>query len=202
MTTETTQKAGLDELVEALTGFRLAVRTHAGYQESGEIANPDVVADALHATLSRIAAERGIAREAGTQEGGTLGRVLAIIRNVDEWLDAAVSEDYKTEPLGQHWGRVAKIGEEIGEARDELILGTVDSAYGRAIAALIALTGQNPRKGVCGTLDGLLKELGDVVVTGMFALQHFTKNENQTAAAIMAALEKAAKRAAEAGYGD
>lgn len=124
------------------------------------------------------------ARSAAEQDAGTLERVLVIIRNVDEWLDAEVSEDYRTDPLGQHWARVAKVAEETGEA----------------IEALIALTGQNPRKGVCGTLDDLLGELGDVAMTGMFAIQHFTKDEQRTAAVIMAALEKAAKRAAEAGY--
>jgi hypothetical protein len=114
-----------------------------------------------------------------------LDRVLAIIRDVDKWLDAEVAADYVTEPLGQDWARVAKVAEETGEA----------------IAALIAMTGQNPRKGVCGTLDDLLGELADVAMTGMFAIQHFTKDEGQTAAVLMKALEKAASRAAKAGYG-
>ena len=114
----------------------------------------------------------------------TLERVLAIIRNVDAWLDAEVGGDYGAEPLGQDWARVAKAAEESGEA----------------VAALIAYTGQNPRKGVCGTLDELLGELADVACTGMFAIQHFTKDEQQTAAVILAAMEKAASRAAKAGY--
>ena len=54
-TTEVTR----DRLVEALTEFYLSVRNYRGYQESGQIAHPDEVAGALHATLSRIAAERG-----------------------------------------------------------------------------------------------------------------------------------------------
>lgn len=115
---------------------------------------------------------------------GTLGRVLEIIRNVDTWLDAEAGPGYDERSLAQDWARVAKASEEVGEA----------------IEALIAMTGQNPRKGVCGTLDDLLGELGDVVVTGMFGIQHFTKDEQRTAAVIMAALEKAAARAAEAGY--
>jgi NTP pyrophosphatase (non-canonical NTP hydrolase) len=110
--------------------------------------------------------------------------VLAIIRNVDLWLDADVAETYQGQPLAQDWGRVAKVAEETGEA----------------VEALIAYTGQNPRKGVCGTLDDLLGELADVAMTGMFAIQHFTKDETKTAAVLMAALEKAAGRAAEAGY--
>ena len=72
---------------------------------------------------------------------------------------------------------------------------------GEAIAALIAMTGQNPRKGVCGTLDGLLGELGNMAVTGIFAIQHFTKDEAKTFAVLTAAMEKAASRAAQAGYG-
>ena len=50
-------KVTRDELLEALTGFRLSVRTNRG-EERGEIAEPETVADVLYATLSRIAAER------------------------------------------------------------------------------------------------------------------------------------------------
>ena len=61
-TTETTEAAidGItrDNLTEALTEFYLPVRTHRGYQESGQVAHPGAVAVALYATLSRIAAER------------------------------------------------------------------------------------------------------------------------------------------------
>lgn len=115
-----------------------------------------------------------------------LERVLAIIRNVDEWLDAEVSAGYQGQPLAQDWARVAKVAEEVGESID----------------ALIGCTGQNPRKGHYGGVDELLGELADVAVTGMFAIQHFTKDERRTGAVVMASLEKAAKRAAEAGYGD
>ena len=61
-TTETTEAAidGItrDNLTDALTEFYLPVRTHRGYQESGQVAHPGEVADVLYATLSRIAAER------------------------------------------------------------------------------------------------------------------------------------------------
>ena len=82
--------------------------------------------------------------------------MLAIIRNVNTWLDAEVAAGYAAEPLGQDWARVAKVAEEAGEA----------------IAALIAMTGQNPRKGVCGTLDDLLGELADVAMTGILGIRH------------------------------
>ena len=115
-----------------------------------------------------------------------LDRVLTIIHNVDEWLDSDVSVTYREQPLGQDWARVAKVAEEVGEAID----------------ALIGCTGQNPRKGHYGEVEDLLGELADVAMTGMFAIQHFTKDNARTASVIMAALEKAAARAAEAGYGE
>jgi NTP pyrophosphatase (non-canonical NTP hydrolase) len=111
-------------------------------------------------------------------------RLLTIIRNVDRWLDAEVAGEYAAQPLGQDWARVAKTAEEVGEA----------------IAALIAMTGQNPRKGVCGTLGDLLGELGDTAVTAIFAIQHFTKDETRTAEIVIAAMEKAGARAEKAGY--
>lgn len=46
-----------DMLAQALTEFYLTVREGTGYLR-GQIANPVTAADALHATLSRIAAER------------------------------------------------------------------------------------------------------------------------------------------------
>lgn len=66
MTTETTQEAWPIEvtpgmLTEALTEFYLVVRSGSGRQKS-QVADPAEVADALHATLSRIAAERGPVR--------------------------------------------------------------------------------------------------------------------------------------------
>ena len=88
------------------------------------------------------------------------GRVEAM----DEHLDSRVAGVYKDQPLAQDWGRVAKVSEECGEAID----------------ALIAWTGQNPRKGVCGTIDDLLNELADVVMTGVLAIQHFTKDADET----------------------
>ena len=47
-----------EQLGAELEEFRLAVRTPAGRQESGIVADPDDVAEVLHATLSRMAALR------------------------------------------------------------------------------------------------------------------------------------------------
>ena len=52
--TETQQR---DDLAAALDGFWLTIAGE-GRRVHGQIANPDEVADALHATLSRIIAER------------------------------------------------------------------------------------------------------------------------------------------------
>ena len=82
----------------------------------------------------------------------------------DEHLDEGVAQEYKDQPLAQDWARVAKVNEEAGEA----------------IQALIALTGQNPRKGVTGTLGELLDELADTALSAIYAIQHFTKNEVTT----------------------
>ena len=45
---------------------------------------------------------------------------------------------------------------------------------GEVAAAYIGLTGTNPRKGVTHTLDDVVDELLDVIVTAMVALNHFS----------------------------
>ena len=85
------------------------------------------------------------------------------IRAVDQWLDSAVPEHYQR-TLAQDWARVAKVTEEAGEA----------------IEALIGFTGQNPRKGITHTRRDVLDELADVALTGILAIQHFTKNPRVT----------------------
>ncbi|GLY82053.1 MazG-like family protein [Actinoallomurus iriomotensis] len=60
--------------------------------------------------------------------------------------------------------RIMKISEELGE---------VTQAY-------IGFTGQNPRKGKTHTKDDVLKELADVTVTALCAIQHFTQDPTET----------------------
>jgi len=86
-------------------------------------------------------------------------RALVIWMNDD--LDGEVAERYKDQPLAQDWARVAKAGEEVGEAID----------------ALIGITGQNPRKGEYGEFGDLIAELADVSLTGLYAIQHFLKGD-------------------------
>jgi len=118
-----------------------------------------------------------------TDQGLTLEEVLGAVHDVDVWLDRDVAEAYRDQPLAQDWARVGKAAEEMGEA----------------IAALIACTGQNPRKGVCGTQDEMLGEVADFVVTGIFGIQHFTKDSLRTWEIVSAALAKAHRRALEHG---
>ena len=131
--------------------------------------------------------------------------ILETIEAVDAWLDGAVAAEYGEQPLSQDWARTAKVGEETGEAQEELKawrraaldqarVSEIDIPAGRAISALIAVTGQNPRKGVHGTREALLKELADVVCTGLFAIQHFTKDTNMTWMILLETLDKARSR--------
>ena len=117
-----------------------------------------------------------------TPAEATLGRLAETVEVVDAWLDAAVAPGYRDEPLAQDWARVAKASEEVGEAVD----------------ALIRWTGQNPRKGVCGTLDELLDELADVATAGLYAIQHFTKDSGETMERLMATAERHRQRVLDA----
>ena len=110
----------------------------------------------------------------------TLAGLLTIIREVDAHLDARTASEYREQPLARHWSRITKVCSEAGEVMD----------------ALSKVTGENPRKGVCGTWDDVMAELGDVLCAAAFAIQHVTKNEAATAAVIMAAFEKAHNRVA------
>lgn len=87
-----------------------------------------------------------------------------VIFIMDEHLDRDVVASYQGQPLAQDWARVAKVAEEAGEAID----------------ALIGVTGQNPRKGFYGDYGDLHEELADVALTGLYALQHFTKDSGKT----------------------
>lgn len=89
-----------------------------------------------------------------------LGQMLADLAKVDQWLDDAVSQEYKDQPLALSWARISKVSEELGEATQ----------------AFIAYTGQNPRKDRTDTLDDTLAELADVVITAMCAMLHLTKD--------------------------
>ncbi len=109
------------------------------------------------------------------------GRLMAIVRDVDAHLDANTAAPYREQPLAGDWARITKVCEEAGEVWK----------------ALSKATGENPRKGVCGTWDELLEELGDTASAALCAIQHITKDEARTADVFVAALEKAHRRVSE-----
>ena len=113
-----------------------------------------------------------------------LGVILDTLSEVDEWLDDAVAQEYKDQPMATDWARVAKIGEELGEA----------------VAELIALTGQNPRKPRTKGNALLLDELADVVITTLVAMLHFTKDSKRTGKVLVDKTHFVAGRMAEAKY--
>ena len=101
-----------------------------------------------------------------------------IVRDVDAHLDASTAQSYRDQPLAADWARVTKVCEEAGEVW----------------AALSKLTGENARKGVCGTEDELLGELADTAMAAMCAIQHLTKDVERTQAVLAAAMGKAESR--------
>jgi len=100
------------------------------------------------------------------------------VAKVDAHLDASATGPYAAQPLAQSWARVTKVCEESGEVWQE---------WSR-------FTGENPRKGRCGSLADVLTELGDTVSAGLCAIQHLTKDAARTEEIVRAALAKAVGR--------
>jgi NTP pyrophosphatase (non-canonical NTP hydrolase) len=111
----------------------------------------------------------------------TLGEFLDAVQAVDAHIDANTGPDYQAQPLARDWARVTKVCEEAGEVW----------------RALSKYTGENPRKGKCGTLEELLDELGDTASAAICAIQHLTKDTDATWAVVSAALDKAVSRISE-----
>jgi phosphoribosyl-ATP pyrophosphohydrolase len=86
------------------------------------------------------------------------------VERLDVWLDVNVSKQYLEQPLAQDWARIAKIGEE----------------YGEAVQAFIGCTGQNPRKGFTNSRVDVINELADTLFTALLAIQHMTKDVDTT----------------------
>jgi uncharacterized pyridoxal phosphate-containing UPF0001 family protein len=111
-----------------------------------------------------------------------------VIEAADKWLDGEVSQKYKDQPLAQDWARVSKVAEELGEA----------------ISLLISSTGQNPRKeqnkpSSAVDRSEMLMEIGDIVMTGLLCIQHFTKDREGTQKVIDRQMDKMRSRIPE-GY--
>lgn len=105
-------------------------------------------------------------------------RTWRLVEALDQRIDDGAGPAYHEQPLAQDWARVAKIQEEAGEAID----------------ALIGVTVQNHRKGEYGSWEHLYDELADVAWTGVYAIQHFTKDIERTRAILMARAERHAER--------
>jgi len=117
----------------------------------------------------------------GGPERLTLAELLQAVETVDAHIDSATAPQYRDNPLALDWARITKVCEEAGEVW----------------RALSKLTGENPRKGVCGTEDELLGELGDTASAAICAIQHRTKDTAATWAVVSAALIKARQRVTE-----
>lgn len=106
------------------------------------------------------------------------GNAIAFI---DNWLDSDVDEEYINQPMAQDGMRILKIAEELGEATQKYI----------------GVTGQNPRKGIYSTTAEVNEELADTAWTAILAIQHFTKDEEETARILANRLDRIYRRAVE-----
>lgn len=94
------------------------------------------------------------------------------IAALSAWIDGS-PENQARDPEAATWGRLAKVAEECGEV----------------ISAYIGVTGQNPRKGTVGTMEDVRKELLDVALTALCAVEHLDRNVGVCGVS-MAALEQ------------
>src|SRR5215472_403388 len=85
------------------------------------------------------------------------GAAALMSRTIDE----GTSSVFRSQPMAQHFARISKCAEEVGEA----------------VEAFIGCTGQNFRKGVTHKWGDVYSELCDVTLTGAYALTHFVGAE-------------------------
>jgi len=96
-------------------------------------------------------------------------RVNAVSEATDDliwlsrWIDDSPANALR-DPEAKLWGRISKIGEEFGEV----------------IQAMIGATGQNPRKGQTHSMPDVRKELLDVAVTALGAIEHIDGHESMS----------------------
>jgi phosphoribosyl-ATP pyrophosphohydrolase len=113
-----------------------------------------------------------------TTPGLTLDELLQAVAVIDDYLDSHRNPEYIEQPLANDWARVTKICEEAGEVW----------------LALSKRTGENYRKGVCGSEEELLGELADCVSAALCGIQHRTKDIAATWAVVSSAFLKARDR--------
>lgn len=105
------------------------------------------------------------------------------INAISRWIDEA---QQGRDPEAVLWHRVAKVSEEAGEA----------------IAALIGLTGANPRKQDGQTVEDLRRELLDVALSALSAHAHTEGNQGDPVAALTAHVDAVYRRAGLAETGE
>lgn len=98
------------------------------------------------------------------------------ISELNAWIDKSDANAAR-DPEAATWGRLAKVAEEHGEVL-EAYIAAQGSAIGRTIAAYIGFTGQNPRKGFVGEIADVRKELLDVALTALCAVEHLDVAES------------------------
>jgi len=99
------------------------------------------------------------------------------VRKLSEWIDSHPA-NIARDPEARLWGRVAKVSEECGEV----------------IAAVIGMTDQNPRKGITHTASDLRKELLDVAVTALVAVEYLNGNDGLVLTDLVAHLDSLVAR--------
>lgn len=97
---------------------------------------------------------------------------------ISEWIDT--SPGYRgCDPETVLWRRVTKVASEAGEVID----------------ALAGAVGENPRKGVTGTMDDVIEELLDTAVAALGAVEHVTGHTGSARALLDAKILAVAARA-------
>lgn len=105
-------------------------------------------------------------------------RLSAQVAGLSHWIDS-YPNNVTRDPEALRWARIAKIVEEQGEV----------------VKCLIGLTASNPRKGSYSSNGELIKELLDVVVTGLCAVEHETDNRGLSISLLEEHLEQLIDRA-------
>ncbi|MER5354629.1 MazG-like family protein [Kitasatospora sp. NPDC002551] len=90
-----------------------------------------------------------------------------LLHQISAWIDAAPANRDR-DPEALLWSRVAKVGEEAGEA----------------VAALIGATGANPRKGTNATLADVERELLDTAGAALLAVEHLRTRDGRPGTAV------------------
>jgi NTP pyrophosphatase (non-canonical NTP hydrolase) len=83
------------------------------------------------------------------------------LAEISKWIDESPANQANTATTNLVMRTTVKLSEEIGEVG----------------AAIIGMTGQNPRKGVTHSIEDVRKELLDVALTALTAVEHVSGND-------------------------